>query len=426
MTTFFRAVIIFVTGAMSVNSAHADATNADPSLTVFAPFDTIAAIENLKLCAPDMKEDAKNLSDISYVYYEFDPPKGTYTPGNTSPLKIVRHTLIKMSKFSMPSLIEKISTIKKSSCEMHVESSNVSARIDDLHNLTVQFHVKAKARDCGHFLGIEYKIDKGSGNADVLARFSLNQNMQFSANGPPVLMNEHYETNDFYNFVGVIFGLGLPASLAIGELLKDIALDDLSDEVNKALGDSGNQDVFRAFNAAGASVEKYTNSLDIFPDLKLTLDFTRTGLLPGKMDPPEIEVVQSNMEIPWFYGEQAYDHRTGEITFIKELKNPRPRMHTVSAGESLWTIAQRYGLDPYSYIYIEDLNGLQGKKLQPGQQVEIPLQAEFCQAVVVNDALVRPGDSILGINRRKLFKPDYSKLRSGNPDLIYPYEAIQD
>jgi hypothetical protein len=59
------------------------------------------------------------------------------------------------------------------------------------------------------------------------------------------------------------------------------------------------------------------------------------------------------------------------------------------------------------YIYLEDVNDLRGKKLRVGQIILLPLLYELCESVVLNDEVVRPGDTIYGIAKRKggTFKP---------------------
>jgi hypothetical protein len=69
---------------------------------------------------------------------------------------------------------------------------------------------------------------------------------------------------------------------------------------------------------------------------------------------------------------------------------------------------------------------LRHKSLAVGQEIRLPLLYELCADMVRSDALVRPGDTIFGIRKRRngLYKPKPAQFRSRNLNLIYPYEGI--
>ncbi len=53
---------------------------------------------------------------------------------------------------------------------------------------------------------------------------------------------------------------------------------------------------------------------------------------------------------------------------------PKPRFHTVQAGETLWTIAAgRYGGDPRAGVWkLQQANDLDGATIVPGQRLTVP------------------------------------------------------
>lgn len=52
----------------------------------------------------------------------------------------------------------------------------------------------------------------------------------------------------------------------------------------------------------------------------------------------------------------------------------QPLRHVISNGETLWSLAERYGQDdPREFIYdLKRLNGLKSSQIFPGQQLILP------------------------------------------------------
>ena len=78
-----------------------------------------------------------------------------------------------------------------------------------------------------------------------------------------------------------------------------------------------------------------------------------------------------------------------------EIAAPQGRTHTVASGESLWTIARRYGLDER---ILRRVNGLAGDRIHPGQQLRVPTDGDGSMPASVKHRVVR-GESLWIIAR---------------------------
>jgi hypothetical protein len=77
------------------------------------------------------------------------------------------------------------------------------------------------------------------------------------------------------------------------------------------------------------------------------------------------------------------------------------------------------------YLLIEDTNHLRHKKLKVGTQIILPLLYEICDKTENGNEVVRPLDSVSKLRARigAGYHPLARQFRSGNLDLIYPWEA---
>ena len=75
------------------------------------------------------------------------------------------------------------------------------------------------------------------------------------------------------------------------------------------------------------------------------------------------------------------------------------------------------------YLLIEDKNHLRHKKLKVGAQIVLPLLYEICEQTQKNE-LVQPLDSVSKLKERigNAYRPVARQFRSGNLNLIYPWE----
>ncbi|WP_168879113.1 LysM peptidoglycan-binding domain-containing protein [Rhizobium sp. P28RR-XV] len=397
----------------------------DPDLNVDRPFSTSTAIDNVKLCDPNI-QNAEELSRIEKFFYDFVPERGGDGQDGSPEVTITRNIAFSMPEIGSSPISAKIHSLDHSSCESELKTSDIKVEIPDGHHITVSFHVDVSANDCGWFLGVHYKNYIGSGSADIRLSFVLDSDLQVQMDGNPAISNEHYDTNPFFDFIGAVSPMGTPVAALLRSMVHAALVDNLGAAATH-LYEIGNQAAFKAVNASNSSIAAYSKSLDLLgsPSWVLTTDPIMSGFSPGNPAAPTFVLVQRTTLAPYF-GPTAYAIRVGEIAYIKDLAIPKPRVHEVKSGESIWRIAKGYRLDPHIYLRVEDINGLRGKPIRPGDKIIVPLLYEACEAIVIQDSLVRPADSVYKINARKLegFRPKPSDLRSGNLNLIYPYESI--
>lgn len=99
----------------------------------------------------------------------------------------------------------------------------------------------------------------------------------------------------------------------------------------------------------------------------------------------------------------------------------------MQTGDTLWKIAHdEFGVAEL-YLLIEGMNGVKGSELKAGQEIEIPLHHEVCEAANYTGNVVRNGDSMSKkIERGELPEDSIHTIqpRSGDVNLIYPFEIL--
>lgn len=99
----------------------------------------------------------------------------------------------------------------------------------------------------------------------------------------------------------------------------------------------------------------------------------------------------------YFRGQNISQQVTG--TDEGELTAPAatmalPTTHTVIAGETLWSIAEKYFSDGYSYLKVAQANNLENPSvIEPGQKLIIP-GVKTQSAITENSYTVASGDSL--------------------------------
>jgi len=101
-------------------------------------------------------------------------------------------------------------------------------------------------------------------------------------------------------------------------------------------------------------------------------------------------------------------------------------MHTVNRGDSLWTIARRYGTTVNHLTVANNINS--GTVLRPGQRLKVPAGTDNTEnGNRVIRYTVRPGDSLWAISRR--FQVSVARLREWNSlnrqALLQPGQELQ-
>jgi len=93
----------------------------------------------------------------------------------------------------------------------------------------------------------------------------------------------------------------------------------------------------------------------------------------------------------------------GQILYLQEPgENDHFTVHTVMAGETLWTIASRYGT---TVDVVRTLNNLTGDTISVGQRLIVPRRETITYSV-------RPGDTLFSIARA--FGTTVARLKSLN------------
>jgi hypothetical protein len=389
----------------------------DPELAVDAPFDSTTAIENLKKCIEvSPGEDAK-LAQIRRITYEFVPERGE-APADQR-VSITRTVRMGSNDISANRIVRAIESRRGGNCETDVKIWSISVRLTAPNRIAASFAARVDLRDCGKFLGVPYKNDIGSAGAHVHMAWRIAEDFTV-VQEPTVLTDQWKDTNWFYDLIGFVsFGaISLPS----------MALDMAHISLAQA-GGVFSQTFKHEFQALAAG---FNTAQDFVRDINLlnapVWNFQRvpeqSGLIELGGEEATLQLTERVSILPVF-GPPTYRMKKAEIKAIYELRFPRPRIHTVVRGESLWKVAAQYYAEPKMFALIESATGLKRTNIRPGQQLVVPYYTELCEQTN-QGRIVRPGDSVWALKQlHPGYKPNRRDFRSGRLDLIYPFETVR-
>jgi hypothetical protein len=413
--------------ASCLSSAGAAFGQSDQDLSVDHPFVSSTAVDNLNKCVKNLPPDALNaLPQIQSMYYEFDPAKGGDGSDSSPDVSVTRHLIFDIPQLTLGTIAHTLQSLNSDACSLTVRVSYPHLAISGGRHIVIDFHVDTRAWDCGSFLGISYKLDEGGASADIKEYFEVNDDLNIVQERSPDVYNVSVTETAFFDFIG----FALPEGPLLAGVLNNMIQNELSHalaSMKSGLGDqSGTTGAFLALSSGAMLLSEYTKALDLTDDIvwQLTTDGALSGFLSGRTDDPWFDLVQVG-SVPGGEGPDAYSMRKAEIAFIRDLAKPSPRMYTASAGDSLWSISKSTYADWRTFLLVQEVNQLRGKKLAVGKAIRLPLLYELCEHLN-QDLLVRPGDSVYAIGLRKgsAFNPRPSYFISGRLNLIYPYEGL--
>ena len=196
---------------------------------------------------------------------------------------------------------------------------------------------------------------------------------------------------------------GLPVGEILNGVINDKVKNAISSGIRSVASDGSQQKAtFTAFNSAEGSARNYTQALDLMkaPSYPLVDDAQDSGFFRDANGKATFVLIQMGQVLPDF-GPRAYRYRKSEIRYLKELSINAPRLYAVQRGDSLWKMALHFYEDGYAFTLLKETNKLHSSHLRVGQILNIPLSYELCERVVNLDNIVRPGDSIYKIKKRK-------------------------
>ncbi|RVE96408.1 hypothetical protein CN172_20490 [Sinorhizobium meliloti] len=417
-----RWIALVVSAALSLSSMASRAQLYDPNLEVYAPFHAEIAREHFKSCYPETTEEQLDaLSRIGYWGYAFFEhtgcPPGVNCNPNVTFFRLHRRISIDASEANPPHVFSQIRSAERQSCTSPREMNNLQASISK-KKAEYTFQARQRSRVCPPWGG-SWTVAEGT--ADIRIGYRL---------GDDLSLTPYKEiTNERGRLLGFLDG-SLAQSiimLAFGHLSAvipivaiELARKDLIDRLrsNDFLGAGVNlaQNVVKGPVEDLGELGPYAIEFQI--DIPNT-GFERTGSQVNL-------IVHQDGYRPTYLREHFLDIRRTEIDFLKSLSEVGPAQYHVRTGDSWWSITKEHYKDPRLFIMIAEYNQRAPDMLRVGETVQLPRWYELCQKLKPNKLFVRDGQTLW--EKRQLGDiPSAASVttRSGNPNLIYPYEELK-
>jgi hypothetical protein len=425
MIQVFFVCFVFSVSVQPSRSSDLNTCDESDPLCVDRPFASITAIENLKKCVKVEDDEGQKLSQISKISYVFDPAEGADLPNRE--ILLDRTTTIKSSALGSNRIVQAIEAQRGGNCETDTKIWNISVSLASRNRIAVSYSAQVDKRDCGHFLGIPYKNDVGSGGADVHLVYRLTDTFGLQEESR-VLTNEWRRRNWTYSVLGFV----LPAIGSFGAIALqikqeiEIASITVSGASASTLTATFAND-FQVLAAGLASAEDFARDVDLLhaPVWDFQRDPGLTGLVELGGSESTLQLAERVSIRPKLFGPKVFQWKKEEIKAIYELRFPRPRIHTVVRGESLWSIASKYYTEPKMFALIESASGLKRTRIRPGQGLIVPFYTELCDQNN-QGRIVRPGDNVWALRQKHVgYNPSPREFRSKRLRLIYPFETVR-
>lgn len=394
-------------------------------LYVDNPFVSETARNNFFRCFPDRRDDTdaiaamKAITRISYSKSRVEgcPFDAEDCASDQEFFRGMRRTKLSAPYLSTSKARSVADQARKNGCS-YSRVSGFSHTVGS-KAATVRFNWRHQKRACDNFFG-KHNICESTAKVEHTIQlkpdFTLSERMrvydeQMSCFGLPA-----DDLKVAFTAMGVASGGllgGLAGFIVTDEITRESELDAAS-----FLGNGVRLDAAAAISEEVGNRDQFVMGYD--------RSFDASGFLK-QGDAGSLEYVEVGF-LDALFENYYWKERQREVKFLKDLSRIDRTIYTMQSGDTLWEIARdEYGVAEL-YLLIEGMNGVRGSELKVGQQIELPLQHEVCEAVNDSGIVVRKGDSLwLKVERGDIAVRNFHSIvtRSGDANLIYPFEMLQ-
>lgn len=181
---------------------------------------------------------------------------------------------------------------------------------------------------------------------------------------------------------------------------------------------------FRKHQGYGTYVVRWGDNLGLLAE-RSGLAGGRIRELNDQVDFDRLQVGEE-LKLPYAVAEALTARAMVEETAVATRSGPSDgasRSHTVASGETLWGIARKYGV---GIDAIRTANELPGSTIRPGQSLRIPTESAEATEAASAEYVVRTGDSLWSIARR--YGSTVNAIRTANElgdDPIQPGQRLR-